>query len=212
MLEAKGRKREPNAILKYAYILKWIDEILPEKTRCLCTKEKCWWILHGLDDFPKCHACGKTIGSQQFINITRGYRTYCCVKCAHMSNNYKKHLSDSQRNAFEKDPCYYKKKAKKNIETRLKKYGSYFSKESLSKRKDTIAQDPDFWKNASKRCKETKIENGHSPNWNNSKKASETRRKKNNGSWESWELKCHKRKTSLDKYGVDDPNRSSIVK
>lgn len=30
MLEAKGNKKCPNAVPKHAYLLKWMDEVLPQ--------------------------------------------------------------------------------------------------------------------------------------------------------------------------------------
>ena len=106
MLEAKGKKREPARIPKYAYLLQWMNNVLPEQAKFLQTKEKCWWILNGLVDFPRCMTCGKTIRSTQFLNVVHGYRTYCCIQCAHRSEEYHKHLCKSQKNAVEKDPLY----------------------------------------------------------------------------------------------------------
>ena len=45
--------------------------------------------------------------------------------------------------------------------------GTYFSKTSLQKRKNTIANDLGFWSRRDAKSKETKVKNGHSPTWNN---------------------------------------------
>jgi len=46
--------------------------------------EKCYWIVHGLTDFPKCPVCNKTITS--FRNFKFGYAPTCSMECG---NRYK---------------------------------------------------------------------------------------------------------------------------
>lgn len=213
MLEAKGRKREPGTKPKYAYLLQWMNDILPLRAKDLHTKEKCWWILHGLTDFPECHVCGKTIFSNQFTNIVHGYRTYCCIACAYKSDEFSKHISESQKIALENDKDFYKKKCAKSKRTRIDRNGgTYFSQQSLKKRKDTISKDPNFWKRRDKKTKETKIKNGHSPTWNNPEKTRQTRLKNHNGKWEDEHTFLCRKQTSQRKYGTDDPSQSDIVK
>lgn len=176
-------------------------------------KKKCWWILNDLVDFPRCKTCGKIIDSSKFINVVDGYRTYCCIQCAHKSEEYSKHLSESQKKNLEKDPNFYKKRGEKNKATRIKNNGgTYFSKTSLQKRKNTISNDHDFWLRRDAKCKETKVKNGHSPTWNNSKRMVKTRLKNNNGTWETKDSLRHRREHAYIKYGVDDANKSDIVK
>lgn len=213
MLEAKGRKREPDIKPKYAHLLKWMNDVLPAKAKELQTKEKCWWILHGLEDFPECCECGKTICSDQFINIVHGYRTYCCIQCVHKSEDHSKHLSDSYKKNLEIDPDFCKKRGEKNKATRMKNNGgTYFSSESLKKRKSTISSDPDFWTRRDMKCKETKVKNGHDPTWNNPKKMVKTRLENNNGSWETEDSLRRRKEHALVKYGVDDASKSEEVK
>lgn len=62
-------------------LLDWINECLPalqdEKYQI---STKCYWILKGLTNFPKCKKCGKPfIGKNVKINF--GYRTYCSTLC-----------------------------------------------------------------------------------------------------------------------------------
>ena len=39
MLEAKGRRREPNSIPKYKHLFDWLNGVLPEIAQHLATKE-----------------------------------------------------------------------------------------------------------------------------------------------------------------------------
>jgi len=50
---------------------------------------KCYWILFGLIDFPKCENCGKYIGIGKNIKITKGYYRFCSAKCAGNSDSTK---------------------------------------------------------------------------------------------------------------------------
>ena len=67
-------------------------------------------------------------------------------------------------------------------------------------------------KHRDEKSRKTKEKNGHAPTWNNSKKMVKTRYEKNNGIWETDNIKHKRKTTSLATYGVDDPNRSDIVK
>lgn len=207
LLDNKNGKRQ-NSV----HLLEWMNDVLPHEARHLRIKEKCWWILHGLTEFPKCMTCEKTIKSDQFMSIVRGYRTYCCPQCVFKSDTYRMHLSESYVRAVQKDPDFYRKRGQKNKQTRLKNSGSYFSEEALEKRRKTISQDPDFWKRRDKKCKETKVKNGHSPNWTNPEKNVQTRLANHSGKWEDETTVLHRKQNSLKKYGVDDPNRSGTVK
>lgn len=46
--------------------------------------EKCYWILNGLSDFPKCPVCGNDV--KGFINSAKGYNPCCSYSCG---NKYK---------------------------------------------------------------------------------------------------------------------------
>ena len=41
--------------------------------------EKCYWILNGLSDFPKCPVCGNDV--KGFINSAKGYSQCCSYSC-----------------------------------------------------------------------------------------------------------------------------------
>ena len=213
MLEARGSKKNASASPKYAYLLQWINEILPFEARSLPTKEKCWWILNGLECAPVCQTCKKPLSSKHFINTVRGYRTYCCTSCTFKSTEYRKHISESQAIALKTDPDFYKKKCMKSKQTRLENNnGKYFSEQSIEKRKETINKDPDFWKKRDKKIKQTRIKNGHSSTWCNSEKAIQTRLANHNGNWEDVHTLARRKQTSQQKYGTNDPSQSDIVK
>ena len=49
-------------------------------------QEKIYWYINGLNDYPKCPMCGNI---PSFLNVQKGYRTYCCRKCLNSDPNKK---------------------------------------------------------------------------------------------------------------------------
>ena len=216
MLEAKGRKRDHNVIPKYRYLFDWINEIISDVAKNISTKEKCYWILHGIVDFPTCKVCGKQLNSSSFLNVIHGYRLYCSHRCATQSEDFSRHVSEAQKKCVANDPLHYFKKSLKSKETRMRHFGTYMSNESKAKAKDTInryiEENPNFYHDRDQKAKATKIANGHDPNWNNREQAAKTRYEKNNGVWESKETKEIRKIRSLAKYGVSNPGQSENAK
>ena len=81
MLNAKGTKKQlkknPKYVPPYKDLYNWIDQSLPLlKDPHLSTK--CYWILNGLIDFPKCayRTCQK-IFTNVNVQFNRGYQKFC---------------------------------------------------------------------------------------------------------------------------------------
>lgn len=216
MLEAKGRKKYPNVIPRYAYLLTWINEILPQQyVANLSTKQKCYWILNGIVEMPTCAVCGKPL-LHHFMSIVKGYRKYCSLACCGKSDEQRKLLKDAHQRAVMADPLFYEKRGYKAIQTRINKYGKYMSDEQIVKTQQTRKQkqidDPNYLKNIINKAKQTNIANGYPATWNNPKKMCSTRRANHGGKWESEKTLRVRKMHAIEKYGVDDANKSDIVK
>lgn len=217
MLEAKGRKREPNVVPRHKHLMDWMNNVLPkEYIDGLSTREKCYWILNGLVEPQKCSTCQCELKTDSFLGVYKGYSPHCSYACLHSDPMFGEHISQAQAKALANDPQYYAKKGMKNASTRIRKYGAYFSEESKEKLHRTLSQylkdDPDYYKHKYEKVHKTNLANGHDINWNNREQAAKTRRSKYNGQWENEETKHKKQQTSLQKYGTKDPNKSDVVK
>lgn len=74
---------------RYKDVWEWIESVLPEKIMKLGSKvkkaTKIWWILHGIEDFPRCKECNTSfadVGCYDVYSITAGYKMFCCSSCA----------------------------------------------------------------------------------------------------------------------------------
>lgn len=71
----------------YSHLANWINSQLPLLNDPIYKwNTKCYWILNGLTDFPKCPVCEKSIGENINVKINSGYLEYCSSKCAANSN------------------------------------------------------------------------------------------------------------------------------
>lgn len=59
-------------------------ELFPQ---CKTVSEQVYWLMHDLNDFPKCHNCGKSVKS--YINYNLGYTKFCSQKCGAVSEERK---------------------------------------------------------------------------------------------------------------------------
>lgn len=64
-------------------LLAWIDKCVPKlQDNKYSLGTKCYWILHGLVDFPSCSICGlKENYMTMNINILKGYPIGCTNRC-----------------------------------------------------------------------------------------------------------------------------------
>lgn len=216
MLRATGRKRQPHIVSRPRQLYAWMLSVLPENVKLCGTAEQCYWLLHGLIDFPKCIICGKPLSSRNFHGLRKGYKRFCSQACLSKDPNYLMQLSKSYSNAVSNDPLFNAKRAKKSWKTRKRRYGSYMSQASIERGRATrqhhIYENPNYWSDIYEKEKQTNVLNGHPPTWNNHEQAKQTRFERYNGEWESQQTKMLKKQHSLEKYGVDDPNKSPIVK
>ena len=52
-------------------------------------KTKIYWLIHGLEDFPMCISCGKSMEGRQVKNVLMGYHKCCSPQCAKNSSQRK---------------------------------------------------------------------------------------------------------------------------
>ena len=112
----------------FSYLNFWINQQLPKlKDEKFTIATKCYWILHGFEDFPKCKLCGKQLENVLSFNI--GYPKYCSVKYMNNDIEHKHHVQTSLKNHFKTETAItspfqiseIRQKAKKTI---FEKYGN----------------------------------------------------------------------------------------
>ena len=216
MLRASGRKAQPHAMSRPRQLYAWMLNVLPENVKCCGIAEQCYWLLNGLIEFPKCKTCGKQLSSKNFHGLHKGYAKFCSQACLSKDPAYCKSLSNAFAQAVLNDPQFNAKRTAKSLATRQRKYGAYTSYESIEKRNATrqqkMIENPNYLNEIYEKTKMTKIANGHLPTWNNAEKMKQTRLEKNGGLWETEETLQKRKHHALEKYGVDDANKSDIVK
>lgn len=216
MLNAKGRKNTPKRVSEPRKLYAWMSQVLPDIAKNISVKEKCYWILNGLTDFPNCQTCGLKLSSKHFRGLGTGYSPFCQFACYAKTEIFKAIVRNTNKKAIEANPNCLKERAAKGTATKLAKYGAYESWTTTEKRRRTIAKrieaDPDFYFNREQKTRKTKIENGHSPTWHNVEQAVATRFSRNGGKWNSKKTIAIRKRNSLLKYGTDDPAKAEIVK
>lgn len=119
---------------KYKSLYQWIilsTPLLTQNNYTLTTK--CYWILHGVIDFPLCQHCKRKLIDKNVINIRIGYSQTCSVKCSANSPNVKQKKIDTCRKRYNSDYAISAKQTRiKAEQTCLQRYGSknVFSKNS----------------------------------------------------------------------------------
>lgn len=209
---------------KYRHLLNWINSSLPLLQNSFYKlSTKCYWILAGLVDFPKCLKCNNTLEFKN-VNVKVGYPQYCSNYCQITSKEFKeqrlKTWKENYGDEITTSPSQAKVVQQKQMETTLKNHGVKFPMQS---------------KEIFEHGRQTKLEKYGDKNYVNPEKALETRHDKNNGKFESEESTalrkqtCKKtygttcvlistygkeqiKKTSQRKYGTDSPNSAEIVK
>ena len=135
---------------KYANLKQWIKACTPKLSdNKYKDSTRIFWILNGLQDFPKCKVCGQS-KKYEFKNVTlaNGYKATCCAKCAAQDKDRAEKIKNTciekygcenpYQNVAVKEKCKQTKlkhfgvdhqlkcnNIKNKIEnTKLKKYGS----------------------------------------------------------------------------------------
>ena len=75
-----------------------------------------------------------------------------------------------------------------------------------------MLENPNYLHDMQEKMHETNIANGHPPTWHNIEKMKKTRLEKNGGKWETEQTLQTRRQHAIEKYGVDDANKSDIAK
>lgn len=96
----KGKQKKP---LEYKKLAQWINDSLPLLHDPIYKMNtKCYWIIHGLTDFPTCSICNNN-SNYKLKNIRSfqdGYKIFCSVSCGTKYAN----LYTKQNKAY-KDKC-----------------------------------------------------------------------------------------------------------
>lgn len=127
LLNAKGRKREPDVIPPYKHLNDWVNEVtaFALADSFYSTPTKCYWILHDLHDFPKCAVCS----SQQWykhrnIHLWDGYHRTCSLKCRQNDELTKQHRIDAFQKKYGVDNPWQAEEIKLKCDaTREERYG-----------------------------------------------------------------------------------------
>lgn len=91
-LNGMSNQNGKQKILKFQYLANWINQQLPLlQDPIYKMNTKCYWIMHGLIDFPLCSYCGhnEKYKLKNIRSFQDGYKQFCSVSCG---TSYSKHL------------------------------------------------------------------------------------------------------------------------
>lgn len=191
--------------------------------------ERLYCLKHNLNDRPMCKACGKRLVAG-FNKQKNQYSEFCSQYCERHSSECAQKGMQTKRRIYGDDNIVNQKKA---YQTRIDKYGSYNPKDFLKKirktKKDKYgnekyvnvekikqtvekhkAENPDYYYDREQKTKQTKIANGHDPNWNNRKKFKQTVSQFTDE--KKQQIKDKRKQTCLDEYGVESIAKLDEVK
>lgn len=183
-----------NAIrFKHPALFTWINSCIPALADDrFSLHTKIFWIINNLADFPKCAVCGKTIDRNVRCNLRHPKYKYCSLECAHKSPEMPRLVK----------------------QTKLKLYGNetFNNRDKFCATMDSIPADQKHeW--MLKRNRTVFLKYGHENVMQCKEfqdKTRTTRRLKNNGKWESKMSDIKRKKTFIEKYGVDNNMKSQI--
>lgn len=185
-------------------LTKWINDqlaILNDPFYNFSTK--CYWILNGLREFPKCKNCGKPFIHKNIV-LAKGYPEYCSTRCSNSSNLVKQKKVDSYMVHYGvSSPAKSDEVKLKTKETCLSRYGTdHVWKNSVIKRK----------------CKETVLKHYNVENVSQSdiikeKKIQSSKSRYNcDCVFQSDEVKEKIKNTVRNRYGVDNVSQCQSIK
>lgn len=190
--------------------------------------ERIYCLRHDLDDRPMCKNCNKKHVAG-FMPYNDAYSDYCSQYCQKHSS-----ICSEKRNKtrIEKYGVGCKSIYKKSKETRLKRYKSFHPKSfvlktkatklerygnenyvNVEKQKQTIEkhkiENPNYYFDREQKAKQTKIKNGHDPNWNNRKKFKNTISKFSDE--RKQQIKDKRKNTCLENFNCEFATQSNEV-
>ena len=143
-------------------------------------RERLYCIENDIKTQQLCPQCHKNI-----LQFVKGkYRLFCSIKCLNSSKYHKQHCEETTLKRFGvRHHCqsvdFQNEQKKRNLE----KYGvdyAFQAKNVIEKCKQTkqqhIEENPNYWKDREEKAKQTKIKNGHNPNWRNIEQALQTKK------------------------------------
>lgn len=163
-----------------------------------------------LDSNNKCKMCDSEC---KFINIVKGYRKYCSIKCRNTDQEAIQKIRETNKRTYENNKDEIKKKIE---ETCLKKYGVKDPnqlQETKNKIKQTKLERGIDEKECLRKRKETNLEKygvEHYFQSNDFSQKFEIIKEENGGihPGQTIESKEKRKNTNIKKYGVDNPSKS----
>lgn len=162
ILNAKGRRRDPDIIPRFKYLNDWVNEVTSYKLSdpFYSTPTKCYWIVYDLHEFPKCVACGKSDWYEKHnVHFWNGYSRTCSKKCRQDDPLTKQHRINTCQKKYGVDNPWQSKEIKDKIfQTRLEKYGNgnYRNSEKTNETKKKHAEEnPQYLLSIDKKRRET---------------------------------------------------------
>lgn len=218
MLSANGRARERGAEPKLKHLREWVEHITKQhdaEIKDLPTRV--YWVLNGLVEAPRCmnKACNAKLVHKSFNAAQAKQPQYCCLKCSNTcESRIERSQATKQQHAADDPEFWSRAEAKKKAHKAQHGHSPNWvnSQKALRTKAQIAADDPQYYSKIEAKRKLTKQARGHGPNWHNEEQMKATRRKKNNGAWESESTAAKREQTSVAKYGCKSPNSSSIVK
>lgn len=102
---------------------KILEELNIEIQKPKSLKEKVFWLINGLNDYPKCKTCGGNVTA--FKSIKKGYNKHCSCRCAQLDLETRKKFEATNLLKYgTKNPAQSKVVQDKMKNTCLEKYGA----------------------------------------------------------------------------------------
>ena len=211
-----------NIIRGKKHLLHWINSILPLLADPIYDlRTKVYWIINGLEAFPKCknyEVCQHDFSGRNIRNLKAGYGVFCSSKCSNTDAEHNEKIVKTRKQHESENPNYLNDILKKQRATKLARYNdeTYTNREKASKTcmekygTNWFVETDIFKEKAAKTCfehfgvdcsfkspecrekaQQTCLEQYGDPHYRNAEKT---------------------KQTCIEKYGVDNPAKSPLVK
>ena len=190
----------------YTYLNAWIcDVVFQLNDEFYTIQTKCFWIAHGILDFPKCQNpnCNVTFNNHNVRTFFKGYPNHCCHKCAVNDPVVKEHAKNTCLDRYGTvSPAQNEDVKAKSKATCLKNYGVEYSFQS---------------ENNKQKSRQTWLINYGVDHPSKSKQVVEktegTKHRKygEKQPWHSAESIEKRKLTWIENYGVDHPIKSNAI-
>lgn len=120
---------------KHEKLVEWINDVVSKLHGSFFkTSTKCYWILNGIVDFPRCKQCGKVLDDRN-VSAKHGYPAFCSCKCS--NSNADTIAKQENAKLLHYRDAHYVNPIKAKL-TRCQRYdGKYESQETKMRREAT---------------------------------------------------------------------------